>query len=93
MLIGIHRDVLNTIEHIVLDSAMFSAIDDFWVILQTVFDVTDKNDVQRYIKLPNVFKIEKRSDAFKIPDEIKNAVEKQKNEIIKLLDGENRENS
>lgn len=89
MLIGIHRDVLNTIEHITLDSKMLSNIDDFWVILQTVFDVTDKDDVQRYIKLPNVFKIEKQSDAFKIPDEIKNAVEKQKNEIIKLLDSEN----
>ena len=85
VLLKAHRGVFNAIGDIAMDAKLFSQIDEFWVILQSVFDVGDPNDVDRYRKLANVYKIERRGDALMLPDKVKQMYDDQIREIAKLI--------
>lgn len=85
VLLKAHRGVFTAIGDIAMDAKLFSQIDEFWVILQSVFDVGDPNDVDRYRKLANVYKIARRGDALMLPDKVKQMYDDQIREIAKLI--------
>lgn len=82
LLIQIHWDVIKSLTEIATTRELFDSIDDFYVILQTVFNLKDPEQRDKYINMPNVYKIESRKDVANFPDIIKDMVEKNRKTII-----------
>lgn len=82
-----HNNSFNTITHIFSDKEMLHNINEFWIILQTIFNPKDKVDTQRYINLPNVYKINSKEDVINLPNRIQGMINRQRKVITqKMLD-------
>ena len=88
VLLNTHRGVFNAVADIAMDGVLFSQIDEFWVILQTAFNVADKNEVDKYKTLANVYRVERRGEALSLPDKVKQMYEEQIKEIAKIIEEE-----
>lgn len=92
VLLKVHRGVFRTIEDIGFDTALLKEIDEFWVILQTTFDTSNKDDMLRYKKLDNVFHIDNSRDALVFPETVASVYNKQKEYLSKNIAEESYDN-
>lgn len=90
VLLSKHSRVFNSVADFFSRKTMLSAIEEFWIILQTVYDVTDKNAVQHYINLPNVYQIKTKEDAIDLPNRVQGMVSRQRKFLRdKIINSEN----
>lgn len=72
-----HDEVLGTVRALLRDRVMLKSIDEFWVILQSIFDPNDPDDVLRYQSLTNVYRLKGRDDLIEIPKIIADKINEQ----------------
>ena len=63
-----HDEVLHTVRALLRDKVMLKSIDEFWVIVQSVFDPDDPDDLLRYQNLANVYRLKGSDDLIDMPE-------------------------
>lgn len=63
-----HKKVMSTVQDLLLDKVMLRSIDEFWVIVQSVFNPNDPDDLLRYQSLTNVYRLKGRDDLVDMPE-------------------------
>lgn len=85
LLLSKHNDVIHTATKILGDAEMMKSINEFWIIMQVVYNTSDKDDVQRYLRLPNVYPIKTKEDLINLPDIIQDMIIKQRDLIAQKI--------
>lgn len=76
-----HDEVLYTVRALLRDRVMLKSIDEFWVILQSIFDPNDPDDVFRYQSLTNVYRLKGRGDLIEMPEIIADKIDEQRRKL------------
>lgn len=76
-----HKKVMSTVQDLLLDKVMLRSIDEFWVIVQSIFNPNDPDDLLRYQNLTNVYRLKGRDDLIDMPEIVATQIAKQTDKL------------